>query len=95
MKQFFINLLKTTLGKLDPEVEFPSERLNYRKCVDAINNQSKAGRQSFYSILLSRISEEDKNYILTIFHNDQQKTNDTHKGIIRPTRVPRTIKTST
>lgn len=95
MKQFFINILKSTLGKLDPEVEFPSERSNYKKCVEAIKNQSQTGRQSFYAILLSRISEEDKNYILTIFHNEQQKTNGTHKGTIRPARVPRAIKAST
>jgi hypothetical protein len=63
MKQWVIQLLETLIHYLDSGYVPPTQRMNYRKCVEVINSQSDSGRCSFYAILLTYATEEDKRYI--------------------------------
>jgi hypothetical protein len=88
MKAWLISVLQGWITALDPGIVFPVERMNYKKSVNAILKQTQSGRNSFYAILLSYISTEDKATLLKLLKHE------TRKSITNNRRADSTIRLS-
>jgi hypothetical protein len=77
-----LTFLKWVVLWLEPSYTFPTQRLNYHKSVEAIMSQSIKGRQSFYSILFSKATEEDKRYIFDKLLHDTRRTTKPKKAAV-------------
>lgn len=84
----FTTFLKKVVLFFEPEHIFPTVKLNYHKAVDAIMSQSDNGRKSFYGILLTKITEDDKKIILEILcKDDNTRKKRTKQRAATPVRV--------
>lgn len=59
-KDILISWCERLILWLEPGIEIPKERLNYKKAVDSIVSQSSTGRLAFFKQLALNLDQEDR-----------------------------------